>query len=186
MLKVGNPADPAGVVEMQVLAMEHALRADATLPIARPRRTVDGRPTGSIVIDGTDHSASSWGRGHARPSWIRDTRQMTDTADVLTAEAVALLGRPAAGVRRAAGRAARAAGRAGRAAARRGAAGLSPGDGRRACGRLAGFPPPDEIADRRVEITGPIDRKMVINALNSGARVFMADFEDANSPTWAN
>ena len=45
---------------------------------------------------------------------------------------------------------------------------------------------PDEIADRRVEITGPVDRKMVINALNSGARVFMADFEDANSPTWAN
>jgi malate synthase len=45
---------------------------------------------------------------------------------------------------------------------------------------------PDEIADRRVEITGPVDRKMVINALNSGARVFMADFEDSNSPTWAN
>ncbi|MFN8221956.1 MAG: malate synthase A [Gaiellales bacterium] len=47
-------------------------------------------------------------------------------------------------------------------------------------------PVTDEIADRRVEITGPVDRKMVINALNSGARVFMADFEDANSPTWAN
>ena len=45
---------------------------------------------------------------------------------------------------------------------------------------------PAEIADRRVEITGPVDRKMVINALNSGARVFMADFEDSNSPTWAN
>ncbi len=45
---------------------------------------------------------------------------------------------------------------------------------------------PDEIADRRCEITGPVDRKMVINALNSGARVFMADFEDANSPTWEN
>src|SRR5205823_10699007 len=40
--------------------------------------------------------------------------------------------------------------------------------------------------DRRVEITGPTDRKMVINALNSGARAFMADFEDANSPTWSN
>ena len=40
--------------------------------------------------------------------------------------------------------------------------------------------------DRRVEITGPVDRKMVINALNSGANVFMADFEDANSPTWQN
>lgn len=45
-------------------------------------------------------------------------------------------------------------------------------------------PAPDELLDRRVEITGPVDRKMVINALNSGARVFMADFEDAHSPTW--
>ena len=50
--------------------------------------------------------------------------------------------------------------------------------------RIAPFPA--EIADRRVEITGPVDRKMVINALNSGARVFMADFEDSNSPTWEN
>jgi malate synthase len=50
--------------------------------------------------------------------------------------------------------------------------------------RIAPFP--DEIADRRVEITGPVDRKMVINALNAGAKVFMADFEDANSPTWQN
>jgi malate synthase len=50
--------------------------------------------------------------------------------------------------------------------------------------RIAPFPA--EIADRRVEITGPVDRKMVINALNSGAKVFMADFEDANSPTWEN
>jgi malate synthase len=47
-------------------------------------------------------------------------------------------------------------------------------------------PPPPDLLDRRVEITGPVDRKMVINALNSGARVFMADFEDANSPTWQN
>ena len=47
-------------------------------------------------------------------------------------------------------------------------------------------PPPSDLADRRVEITGPVERKMMINALNSGARVFMADFEDANSPTWAN
>jgi malate synthase len=45
---------------------------------------------------------------------------------------------------------------------------------------------PKDLQDRRVEITGPTDRKMLINALNSGARVFMADFEDANSPTWAN
>lgn len=46
--------------------------------------------------------------------------------------------------------------------------------------------PPKDLEDRRVEITGPTDRKMVINALNSGASVFMADFEDANCPTWAN
>ncbi|MDR3699096.1 MAG: malate synthase A [Candidatus Sulfopaludibacter sp.] len=68
-------------------------------------------------------------------------------------------------------------------------------------GRLPGFLPetsdiraaewtvapiPADLADRRVEITGPVERKMVINALNSGASVFMADFEDSNSPTWAN
>jgi malate synthase len=47
-------------------------------------------------------------------------------------------------------------------------------------------PIPRDLQDRRVEITGPVDRKMVINALNSGANVFMADFEDANSPTWHN
>jgi malate synthase len=47
-------------------------------------------------------------------------------------------------------------------------------------------PVPEELQDRRVEITGPVDRKMVINALNSGAKMFMADFEDSNSPTWRN
>jgi malate synthase len=45
---------------------------------------------------------------------------------------------------------------------------------------------PTDLLDRRVEITGPIDRKMVINALNSGAKTFMADFEDSTSPTWSN
>ena len=45
-------------------------------------------------------------------------------------------------------------------------------------------PIPDDLLDRRVEITGPVDRKMIINALNSGANVYMADFEDAHSPTW--
>ncbi|WKL57098.1 malate synthase A [Asticcacaulis sp. ZE23SCel15] len=45
---------------------------------------------------------------------------------------------------------------------------------------------PADLTDRRVEITGPVDRKMIINALNSGAKVFMADFEDANSPTFSN
>ncbi|HEX6883053.1 MAG TPA: malate synthase A [Planctomycetota bacterium] len=47
-------------------------------------------------------------------------------------------------------------------------------------------PVPAELLDRRVEITGPTDRKMIVNALNSGAQVFMADFEDASSPTWEN
>jgi len=47
-------------------------------------------------------------------------------------------------------------------------------------------PPPPDLQDRRVEITGPTDRKMLINALNSGAKVFMADFEDSNTPTWDN
>ena len=45
-------------------------------------------------------------------------------------------------------------------------------------------PLPKDLQDRRVEITGPVDRKMVINAMNSGASVFMADFEDSNAPTW--
>src|SRR6202521_6359545 len=45
---------------------------------------------------------------------------------------------------------------------------------------------PDDLQDRRVEIIGPVDRKMIINALNSGASVFMADFEDANTPSWDN
>jgi malate synthase len=47
-------------------------------------------------------------------------------------------------------------------------------------------PPPPDLLDRRVEITGPVDRKMMINALNSGARIFMADVEDSCSPTWGN
>src|SRR5471032_3556417 len=45
---------------------------------------------------------------------------------------------------------------------------------------------PADLLDRRVEITGPVDRKMIINALNSGANVFMADFEDSTTPTWDN
>ena len=61
--------------------------------------------------------------------------------------------------------------------------------GRSSCRRPADFtvaPAPADLQDRRVEITGPVERKMMINALNSGAKVFMADFEDANSPTWDN
>lgn len=45
---------------------------------------------------------------------------------------------------------------------------------------------PEDLLDRRVEITGPVERKMIINALNSGANCFMADFEDSTAPTWAN
>ena len=47
-------------------------------------------------------------------------------------------------------------------------------------------PIPPEVLDRRVEITGPVDRKMIVNALSSGASVYMADFEDSTSPTWDN
>src|SRR5215216_8201474 len=47
-------------------------------------------------------------------------------------------------------------------------------------------PVPDDLQDRRVELTGPPDTKMTINALNSGAKAWLADFEDANSPTWHN
>src|SRR5437867_3927408 len=47
-------------------------------------------------------------------------------------------------------------------------------------------PSPDALNDRRVEITGPTDRKMTINALNSGAKIWLADFEDASAPTWEN
>jgi malate synthase len=47
-------------------------------------------------------------------------------------------------------------------------------------------PAPADLQDRRAEITGPVDRKMIINALNSGAKVFMSDFEDSNTPTWQN
>jgi malate synthase len=53
-------------------------------------------------------------------------------------------------------------------------------------GKWTVAPLPKDMLDRRVEITGPVDRKMIINALNSGANVFMADFEDSNSPTWDN
>ncbi|MEI7761046.1 MAG: aminotransferase class III-fold pyridoxal phosphate-dependent enzyme [Thermoleophilia bacterium] len=56
VLKVGNPADPAGAVEMQVLAMEHALRANPLLAIPRPHRTLDSRPTGEVEIDGVRHA----------------------------------------------------------------------------------------------------------------------------------
>ena len=65
--------------------------------------------------------------------------------------------------------------------------GLSGRDrGRRVAATGRSAPIPADLQDRRVEITGPVDRKMIINALNSGASVFMADFEDATSPTWSN
>lgn len=53
-------------------------------------------------------------------------------------------------------------------------------------GEWVAAPIPADLQDRRVEITGPVDRKMIINALNSGAKVFMSDFEDSNSPFWNN
>ena len=86
----------------------------------------------------------------------------------------------AAGAARAAARAA------GRARRRRAAPASCPRrrGSARASWRVA--PAPADLQDRRCEITGPVERKMMINALNSGARVFMADYEDANSPTWTN
>ena len=70
---------------------------------------------------------------------------------------------------------------------RRRAAGFPPRDARRfATASGSATPCLADIQDRRVEITGPVDRKMIINALNSGASVFMADFEDANTPRWEN
>ena len=113
----------------------------------------------------------------SRPSWRRSSRRRRSRSwPSCTAPSSAprseLLGR----ARGAPGR-----------ARRRRAARLPARDARRsatATGRVA--PMPADLQDRRVEITGPVDRKMIINALNSGANVFMADFEDANTPTWDN
>ena len=108
-------------------------------------------------------------------------------AEVLTPEALDVRRRPARALQRPPARAA-----APRAAERR--ARLAAGERSTSCPRRARSARatgrsrrrrPD-LRDRRVEITGPVDRKMVINALNSGARGFMADFEDSLSPTWAN
>ena len=107
--------------------------------------------------------------------------------DVLTTEALAFLAELGGALRGRARRARSCVAPSARSACARGS---SPASSRRRLSVREGdwlvAPPPAEIADRRVEITGPVDRKMVINALNSGARVFMADFEDANAPTWAN
>ena len=67
---------------------------------------------------------------------------------------------------------------------RRNAGLFCPKRGRSGKGTGRCLPVPEDLQDRRVEITGPVDRKMVINALNSGANCYMADFEDAHSPTW--
>ena len=68
-----------------------------------------------------------------------------------------------------------------------GRAGLPGRDRGDPCARTGASPPaPPDLTDRRVEITGPTERKMAINALNSGAKVWLADLEDANTPHWAN
>lgn len=64
--------------------------------------------------------------------------------------------------------------------------GFSPDTQSLRAGKWTVDPVPDDLQDRRVEITGPVDRKMIINALNSGAKIFMADFEDSNAPNWRN
>ena len=106
---------------------------------------------------------------------------------ILTAPALALRRQAAPRLRAAPRGAARRARRTRKAPRRRRAARLPARDARDPRRRLDGARPcPADLQDRRVEITGPVDRKMVINALNSGANVFMADFEDANTPTWDN
>ena len=94
VLKVGNPADPANVVEMQVLAMEHALGADPTLPIPRPRRTVDRRPTGSVTIEGVDHAVQLVGVIDGQPF---SPASATPTARRAVGAAVARLDQALAG-----------------------------------------------------------------------------------------
>ena len=108
-------------------------------------------------------------------------------AEILTPEALDFLAEPAPQVRRPPPRSARRAAGPAKALRRRRDAGL-PGRNRRRPFQATGpsRPIPADLMDRRVEITGPTDRKMIINALNSGAKVFMADFEDATSPTWTN
>ena len=111
----------------------------------------------------------------------RRARRTTQLAEILSDEALAFVGRAARALRRPPPRAA--------AGARASAARRRASWRRRAEIRDGDWqvpPPRPDYADRRVEITGPTDRKLVINALNSGAKGFMADFEDANSPTWRN
>ena len=108
-------------------------------------------------------------------------------AEILSARGARLPRRPASPLRRAPARAARAPRRAAEAVRRRRSCrdflaetkAIRDGDWKVA-------PIPADLLDRRVEITGPVDRKMIVNALNSGAKVFMADFEDASSPVFAN
>ena len=138
---------------------------------------------------GPDGSAAQWSNRTPRRWRVpRDERAVESAGGDgrLTGGGGRVPDRSPARVRTSPRRAAGAAARAVRTPARRRAARVPRGDSGRACRRLGIAPFPDEIADRRVEIAGPVDRKMVINALNSGARVFMADFEDANSPTWDN
>src|SRR3954454_12821812 len=71
-------------------------------------------------------------------------------------------------------------------AARTGRLGFLPETAAIRDGDWRGAPAPADLTDRRVEITGPTERKMMINALNSGAKVWLADLEDANTPHWAN
>ncbi|MFY1650361.1 malate synthase A [Solwaraspora sp. WMMB762] len=108
------------------------------------------------------------------------------TGDVLTGDAVAFL----TGLhRRFAGRRAEllaARGRRRADIARTGRLDFRPDTAQVRAGSWTVPPPPPDLADRRVEITGPTDRKMTVNALNSGARVWLADLEDANTPHWAN
>ena len=123
---------------------------------------------------------------HCRPAWRSSDLLTRDVEEVLTPEALALVAElhRTFNPRRQALLQAR--------IERQAAidAGMTPGFLPETAAVRAGdwqvAPAPADLNDRRVEITGPTERKMMINALNSGAKVFMADFEDALSPTWEN
>ena len=200
-------ARPASTTSSSRTAAAELGRAQGAQPAGDRRRARRRRPTPAARLQIAAHlraPAASPGRAPvraARPRLSRSARRWGAAVSVTTARRSATAPRPeilSPAARRASSptctgassrrrrellaarrerhaRAARAAGRSTSCPRR--------GRSARATGSVA--PPPADYADRRVEITGPTDRKLVINALNSGARGFMADFEDANSPDLA-
>ena len=149
------------------------------------RRLLRPRHAGGLarLVDARAQGLDRGGAVHDRRELLSATRPADE---ILTTRGARVRRAPASRAESAAARAARAAARAAARPRRGRAPGLPARDAglREAEWRVA--PAPADLRDRRCEITGPVERKMMINALNSGARVFMADFEDANSPTWEN